>query len=84
MRPLVALLKWLTTVRRPPDSWSTRTVATRRATSAGGRQNAAYEVERRSTSRPPRIASVTASPSASRHTPATDPTPGSTASPESR
>ena len=31
MRPLVALLKWLTTDRLPADSWSTRTVATRRA-----------------------------------------------------
>ena len=52
MRPLVALLKWLTTERLPSTSCSTRTVATRRAGSAGGRQNAAYMPERRSTSRP--------------------------------
>ena len=29
-RPFVALLKWLTTLRRVPTCWSTRTVATRR------------------------------------------------------
>ncbi len=52
-RPLVALLKWLTTCRRPSTSCSTRTVATRRARSGVGRQNAAYVDERRSTSRPP-------------------------------
>ena len=84
MRPLVALLKWLTTVRRPSDSWSTRTVATRRARSAGGRQKAAYVLDRRSTSSPERIPATTASPRTSRHAPATEPSPGRTASPESR
>ena len=41
MRPLVALLKWETTFRFPPTSWSTRTVATRDASSGPGRQKAA-------------------------------------------
>ena len=35
-RPLVALLKWLTTLRWSPTCWSTRTVATRRARSLAG------------------------------------------------
>ena len=35
MRPFVALLKWLTTVRRPSRSWRTRTVTERSATDAG-------------------------------------------------
>ena len=83
-RPLVALLKWLTTLRRPSASWSTRTVATRRARSGVGRQNAAYVLERRSTSRPVPSASTTAGPSASRQRAATAPSPGSEASPESR
>ena len=57
IRPLVALLKWLTTLRRPADSWRTRTVATRGASSSGGRQKAAYVLDRRSTSSPRPIAS---------------------------
>ncbi len=61
-RPLVALLKWLTTCRRPATSCSTRTVATRGARSAGGRQNAAYVVERRSTSSPLPTVPATAGP----------------------
>ena len=76
--------EWLTTVRLPSDSWSTRTVATRWARSFAGRQKAAYVLDRRSTSRPWRIAPVTASPSTSRQAPATEPTPGSAASPERR
>ncbi len=39
--PFVALLKWLTTMRRDPTCWSTRTVATCGARSRSGRQNAA-------------------------------------------
>ena len=84
MRPFVALLKWLTTCRFPATSCSTRTVATRLPSSAGGRQNAAYMPDRRSTSSPEPIASAIASPSASRQTPATGPRPGRVASPESR
>ena len=83
-RPLVALLKWLTTVRRPSASCSTRTVTTRRARSGSGRQNPAYVVDLRSTSSPPPTASRTTAPSEVRHTPATGPRPGSEASPESR
>ena len=41
MRPLVALLKWETTFRFPSTSCSTRTVATRGASSGPGRQKAA-------------------------------------------
>ena len=82
--PLVALLKWLTTWRLPFDSCSTRTVATRGASSAGGRQKAAYIVDRRSTSRPSPSASVTAGPSASRQTAATGPRLGRAVSPERR
>ncbi len=58
-RPLVALLKWLTTLRRPSASCRTRTAATRGARSASGRQNAAYDEDRRSTTTPEPAASRT-------------------------
>ena len=63
IRPLVALLKWLTTWRFPATSCRTRTVATRRASVAGGRQNAAYMLLRRSTTSRSPAASSSAGPS---------------------
>ncbi|KRF10911.1 hypothetical protein ASH02_18900 [Nocardioides sp. Soil796] len=81
---MVALLKWLTTLRVPLCSWSTRTVATRFARSRDGLQNAAYMPDRRSTSRPDPRASSTVGSRFSRQNPATEPSWGSTASPERR
>ena len=52
IRPLVALLKWLTTLRVPPDLVEHPHGGDPAARSAPGRQNAAYVVERRSTTSP--------------------------------
>ena len=83
-RPLVALLKWLTTERRPSVSCSTRTVATRGARSGAGRQNEAYVVERRSTTRPVPARSRTTGSRTPRQWAATGPSPGSEVAPGSR
>ena len=85
IRPLVALLKWLTTWRLPSISCSTRTVATRRRQvgrrppERGVRRGAEVDQQpaRRAPPRPPgRGPRATA--------PATGPRPGRVASPESR
>lgn len=55
IRPLVALLKWLTTFR--VGACSTRTVAVRPATSPFGFHAAAYAAERRSRTSPDPAAS---------------------------
>ena len=85
IRPLVALLKWLTTLRLPSTSCSTRTVATRGA--SVGRRPPERGVRRRAQVDQQPVAERLGRPpgrGASRQTPATGPRPGSDASPESR
>ena len=84
IRPLVALLKWLTTLRCASASCSTRTVATRGAARRRPpeRRRTAWSAGRPAGRGPaPRS---TAGPSASRQRAATGPRPGSVVSPESR
>ena len=82
--PFVALLKWLTTMRRDPTCCSTRTVATREARSRSGRQKAAYVLDRRSTTRPLPAASRTTGSSTARQCAETTPRPGRLTPPASR
>ncbi len=57
---MVALLKWLTTVRLPLRSCRTRTVAVRAATSPAGFHAAAYAELRRSSTSPSATSGSTA------------------------
>jgi hypothetical protein len=81
-RPLVALLKWLTTVRELGSprrrSWSTRTVTVRSAAAPVARHSEAYPVDRRSMTSPRAVTDAMAAASGSRQCSVSVPTPGST------